>query len=53
MVMRERVGGMLAHDFRVKTNRGRVVFDAEGIVCVSVADLLLAAARAGGTPDTW
>jgi hypothetical protein len=44
--MSERVVRMLAHDFGVKTNRRRVVFDAQRGVRTDITDLLLASARA-------
>ena len=46
MIMSEGVVRTRAHDFGVKTNRLRVVFDAERIVGADITDLLLASVRA-------
>ena len=46
MIMSECVLRTLAHDFGVKTNRLRVVFDAQRMVRADITNLLLASARA-------
>ncbi len=51
MIMSKRVVGMLVHDFGMKANRLRVVFDAQRIVRADITDLLLPAARACDTRD--
>jgi hypothetical protein len=42
---------MLAYQFGVKTNRLRIVFDAQRIVCTEVTDLLLASISACDVRD--
>ena len=46
MIMSKRVVWMRAHDFGVKTDRLRVVLDAQRIVRADLTELLLASARA-------
>jgi hypothetical protein len=46
MIKSECVVRTLAHDFGVKTNRFRVVFDPQRIVRADITELLLASARA-------
>ncbi len=51
MIVSERAFGMHLHDLRVKANRLRVVFDAEGIICVNIADLLPSALAIRAIPS--
>ena len=47
MIMSNRIVRMLAHDFEVAVNGLRVVFDAQGIVCVNIAYVRSVSTRDG------